>query len=448
MSEPFETFSPCRRSGRGATHPGAGKRSAGRLNRARPTFRSSAAVVCAVLSAVVLSMYADAASAQSASAPSSAVRARAIGLAPGIFGPGRWNAITDVAGVRVGHATVSDGDSLRTGVTAIVPHRGDLFRDRVPAALHVGNGFGKLLGVTQLRELGELETPILLTCTLCIWQVGDAVAQWVLQKPENSAVRSINPVVGETNDGGLNATRVRPGIGAAAVRAIEMADTGSVTEGSVGAGHGTIMFGWKGGIGTSSRVLPASLGGYTIGVLVQGNYGGVLQMAGVPIGPLLGRYSFQRDVDATRRPGGGNSPSLGDAGGERGDGSCMIVIATDAPMLARNLERLGARAIMGLARTGSSASNGSGDYVLAFSTAAAVRRNPELSLASAQELGNDAMSALFQAVTEATEEALYNALLTATPVTSRGGRAMPLPVDSVRTLLRARGIGAAPTRRP
>ena len=367
------------------------------------------------------------------------VRARALGLAPGVFATGPRNAITDVAGVRVGHATVSEGDSLRTGVTAIVPHGGDLFRDRVPAALHVGNGFGKLLGVTQLRELGEIETPILLTCTLCIWPAGDALAQWMLARPENASVRSINPIVGETNDGALNATRSRVGIGRAVVEALGKADSGVVAEGSVGAGHGTVMFGWKGGIGTSSRRLPASLGGYTVGVLVQGNYGGVLQMAGVPIGQLLGRYAFQRDVaPELRRP-----PGPGDAQAEHGDGSCMIVIATDAPVLARNLERLGARAIMGLARTGSSASNGSGDYVLAFSTAARVRRNPDAALSTNDELGNDAMSALFQAVTEATEEALYNAMLMATPVSSRAGTVRPLPIDSVRTLLRARGIGAA-----
>ncbi len=367
-------------------------------------------------------------------------RARALGLAPGVFSPGQRNAITDVAGVRVGQVTVSDGDSLRTGVTAIMPHGGDLFRDRVPAALHVGNGFGKLLGVTQLRELGELETPVILTCTLCIWQAGEALAQWVLRRPENAAVRSINPVVGETNDGALNATRLRPGIGAAVMRALDVADTGAVVEGSVGAGHGTVMFGWKGGIGTSSRVLPASLGGYTVGVLVQGNYGGVLQMAGVPIGQLLGRYAFQRDVEGARRGGRGAGP--GDAGAEHGDGSCMIVIATDAPLLSRNLQRLAARAVMGLARTGSSASNGSGDYVLAFSTAPSVRRNPEAVLVSVQELGNDAMSATFQAVTEATEEALYNALLMATAVQSRAGRVVPVPVDSVRMLLQARGIRA------
>jgi D-aminopeptidase len=370
-------------------------------------------------------------------------RARAMGLAPGVFTPGPNNAITDVAGVRVGHETVTLGDSVRTGVTAIIPHGGDLYRDRVPAALHVGNGFGKLLGVTQLRELGELETPVLLTCTLCIWQAGEALAQYMLSKPENANVRSINPVVGETNDGQLNATRARPGIAAAVNRALASADTGRVTEGSVGAGHGTVMFGWKGGIGTSSRRLPASLGGYTVGVIVQGNYGGVLQMAGVPVGQLLGRYAFQRDVEraAGSPPGGAFGGALpGDFGAERGDGSCMIVIATDAPILSRNLERLGARAVMGLARTGSSASNGSGDYVIAFSTAPRVRRSPDATVSTNDELGNDAMSALFQAVTEATEEALYDALLMATPVSTRAGRVTALPRDSVRVLLEARGI--------
>ena len=372
-------------------------------------------------------------------------RARAMGLAPGVFTPGPNNAITDVAGVRVGHETVSMGDSIRTGVTAIVPHGGDLYRDRVPAALHVGNGFGKLLGVTQLRELGELETPILLTCTLCIWQAGEALAQYMLAKPENATMRSINPVVGETNDGQLNATRSRPGIAAAVNRALANADTGRITEGSVGAGHGTVMFGWKGGIGTSSRKLPVSLGGYTVGVIVQGNYGGVLQMAGVPVGQLLGRYAFQRDVEraAGSTPSGAFGGSFpGDLGAERGDGSCMIVIATDAPILSRNLERMGARAVMGLARTGSSASNGSGDYVIAFSTSPRVRRSPDAPLSTNDEVGNEAMSALFQAVTEATEEALYDALLMATPVSTRAGRVNALPRDSVRVLLDARGIRA------
>jgi D-aminopeptidase len=374
-----------------------------------------------------------------ASGEAQPARARTLGLAPGVFQPGPRNGITDVSGVRVGHATMTQGDSVRSGLTAIIPHAGDLYRDRVPAALHVGNGFGKLLGVTQLRELGELETPILLTCTLCIWQAGDALAQWMLAKPENASVRSINPVVGETNDGQLNATRQRPGLASAVTEALASASDAPVPEGSVGAGHGTVMFGWKGGIGTSSRVLPASLGGHTIGVLVQGNYGGVLQMAGVPIGQLLGRYAFQRDV--APREGAPRRPGPGDPGAERGDGSCMIVIATDAPLLSRNLERLAARAIMGLARTGSSASNGSGDYVLAFSTSPRVRRSPDATVSTNDELSNDAMSALFQAVTEATEEALYNALLMATPVASRAGRVAPVPVDSVRMLLRERGIG-------
>jgi D-aminopeptidase len=250
----------------------------------------------------------------------------------------------------------------------------------------------------------------------------------------------------------LNATRQRPGIDVAVRAALAAADTGDVAEGSVGAGHGTVMFGWKGGIGTSSRKLPATLGGYTIGVLVQGNYGGVLQMGGVPIGQLLGRYAFQRDVgavipEATRRPGSDAErltfTARGDRNAERGDGSCMIVIATDAPMLSRNLERTAARAVMALGRTGSAASNGSGDYIIAFSTSPLVRRNPDVALASAQELGNEAMSAVFQATVEATEEALYDALLMATPVVSRAGRVTPIPVDSVRALLRARGIGTS-----
>ena len=419
------------RGRRGALYVGSMTQSA--HSASRGAFRTTAHVVTFGIAALVPLAIA---------AQNAPVRARALGLTPGIFAPGANNAITDVSGVRVGHATVSEGDSLRTGVTAIIPHGGDLFRDRVPAALHVGNGFGKLLGVTQLRELGEIETPIILTCTLCIWQAGDALAQWMLAKPENVGVKSINPLVGETNDGQLNATRSRVGIGAAVGRALLTADTGVVAEGSVGAGHGTVMFGWKGGIGTASRKLPASLGGYTIGVLVQGNYGGVLQIAGVPIGQLLGRYSFQREVGELRAPG--RSDGGGDAGAERGDGSCMIVIATDAPLLSRNLERAAARAVMGLARTGSAASNGSGDYVLAFSTSRLVRRNPDLALASAQELGNEAMSAVFQAVVEATEEALYNALLMATPVSSRSGGVNPLPIDSVRMLLRSRGVGTLP----
>lgn len=360
-------------------------------------------------------------------------RARELGIAPGIFSTGPLNAITDVSGVRVGHATVIEGDSVRTGVTAILPHGNNPFLDRVPAALHVGNGFGKLLGVTQLRELGELETPILLTCTLCVWKAADAMVEWMLAKPGMEGVGSINPVVGETNDGGLNAIRSRP-IRPEHVRAaLEGATAGAVEEGAVGAGAGTIAFGWKGGIGTSSRVLPATLGGHTIGVLVQSNFGGVLQVMGAPVGKELGRYAFRGDVDR-----------------DRGDGSIMMVVATDAPLSERNLERLAARAIMGLSRTGSAASNGSGDYVLAFSTAASVRRLPPAAGTSANdaarrtitELTNDAMSALFQGVVEATEEAIYNSMLKATTVTSRGRTIDALPIDRVREVLRKYNVGA------
>jgi D-aminopeptidase len=373
------------------------------------------------------------ASALSAQADAPRARARALGVAPGVFTPGAHNAITDVAGVRVGHATVREGDSLRTGVTVVVPHGGDLYRSRVPAAVHVGNGFGKLLGVTQVRELGELETPVALTCTLCIWQVGDALAQSMLERPENRSVRSINPVVGETNDGGLNAIRTRPGIGASLRAALASADTGAVSEGSVGAGTGTSMFGWKGGMGTSSRRLPTDAGGHTVGVLVQGNFGGVLQVLGAPVGRELGRFAFQRLVEPA-------DDGPGDAQAERGDGSIMIVVATDAPLGERNLERVAARAIMGLSRTGSSASNGSGDYVIAFSTAESVRRGTGGAPIAVQELGNEQMSAVFQAVVEATEEAIYNALFMATTEQGRAGRVDAIDLDAVRGVLRRYGI--------
>ena len=286
-------------------------------------------------------------------------RARDFGIAPGVLLPGPTNAITDVEGVRVGQATIIEGDSIRTGVTAILPHSGNLFFDRVPAALHVGNGFGKLIGVTQLSELGELETPILLTCTLCVWKAADAMAAYLLEQPGMEEVRSINPVVGETNDGYiLNAIRSRP-ISASAVRqALGSAASGPVQEGSVGAGTGTVAFGWKGGIGTSSRRTTMSAdSGWTVGVLVQSNFGGELQILGVPVGRLLGRTGTKP------RP---------DAQGARG--SIMIVVATDAPLSDRNLRRLASRAMLGLGKTGSVASNGSGDYVIAFSTHRDVRR--------------------------------------------------------------------------
>lgn len=353
-------------------------------------------------------------------AQSQRARARDLGVKPGVFPTGRNNAITDVAGVRVGHATVNRGDSIRTGVTAILPHEGNAFLDRVPAALHVGNGFGKLLGATQLNELGELETPILLTCTLCVWNAADALVGWMLEQPGMENVRSINPVVAETNDGALNAIRSRP-IGASDVRAaIAAASTGPVAEGSVGAGAGTIAFGWKGGIGTSSRVLPGSLGGWTLGVLVQSNFGGILQVLGAPVGRELGQYAFKRE---TQTPG------------ERGDGSIVMIVATDAPLSDRNLRRLAARAIMGLSRTGSSAANGSGDYVIAFSTSPKVRRAFNATRLTTEEVANESMSGLFEAAVEATEEAIYNSLFQATTVTGSGHTAEAIPLDKVRDVL-------------
>ncbi|MEX2153039.1 MAG: P1 family peptidase [Gemmatimonadaceae bacterium] len=350
-------------------------------------------------------------------------RARDIGVAPGIFTPGARNALTDVQGVAVGQVTIFEGDSVRTGVTAILPHGGNLYRDRVPAALHVGNGFGKLLGVTQLRELGELETPILLTCTLCVWKAADFMIEWLLERPGMEQVRSINAVVGETNDGALNAIRRRPVRAEHVRRALESAGV-NVEEGSVGAGAGTVAFGWKGGIGTASRVLPQSLGGWTVGVLVQSNFGGILQIMGVPVGKELGRYSFQRDVDTSR-----------------GDGSIMMVIATDAPLSDRNLERLAARSMMGLSRTGSFASNGSGDYALAFSTSPTVRRPFDARRLAIQELANEETSALFAAVVEATEEAIYNSLFRATTVTGSGRTVEAIPLDKVREILQRYNAG-------
>jgi D-aminopeptidase len=355
------------------------------------------------------------------------MRARELGVAPGIFPTGKLNAITDVAGVRVGQTTVIRGDSVRTGVTAILPHPGNIFLDRVPAAIYVGNGFGKLLGVTQVQELGEIETPILLTCTLCVWKAADALVGWMIEQPGMEDVRSINPVVGETNDGGLNDIRQRPLADADVWRALEGARSGPVQEGSVGAGTGTVAFGWKGGIGTSSRVLPAALGGWTVGVLVQTNYGGVLQVLGAPVGRELGRYAFQDVLEA--------GPA-----DDRGDGSVIVIIATDAPVGERNLGRIAARSMMGLGRTGSSASNGSGDYALAFSTSPQLRRSFAAERQPASELANDATSALFQATVEAVEEAVYNSLFMATTVTGNGQTVSAIPLDRVREILVRHGI--------
>ncbi len=383
------------------------------------------------LTAALLGLCALVASAQEAPR----ARARDLGVAPGIFAPGHYNAITDVAGVRVGQVTLAEGDSVRTGVTAILPHPGNAYRSRVPAAVHVGNGFGKFVGSTQVNELGELETPILLTCTLCVWKAADAMAEWMLAQPDMQQVRSLNVVVGETNDGGLNDIRARP-ITAGAVRnALESAKSGPVQEGSVGAGTGTVAFGWKGGIGTSSRKLPDSLGGWTVGVLVQANFGGVLQVEGAPVGRALDRYAFQNAVamqDNTRGPAD-----------DRGDGSVIIVIATDAPLSDRNLKRLASRGMMGLGRTGSSASNGSGDYVLAFSTAESVRRAFDATRLQTTELANEPMSAVFQASVDAVEEAVYNALFMATTTSGNGKTVEAIPLDKVRDVLRAHGIAPA-----
>jgi len=350
-------------------------------------------------------------------------RAREAGVIVGIFPPGAANAITDVAGVRVGHTTVRRAGN-NTGVTAILPPGDAWFHERVPAAIVVGNGFGKLLGVTQVRELGELETPILLTCTLCVWRAADAIVDWLLARPNMENVRSINPVVGETNDGSLNDIRARPITREDVVQALESAARGPVEEGAVGAGAGTSAFGWKGGIGTSSRVTPASTGGHTVGVLVQSNFGGVLTINGAPVGRELGRYAFQREI-----------------GAESPDGSIMMVVATDAPLESRNLERLAQRALVGLARTGATMSNGSGDYVIAFSTAASARRAIDARTHQVETVANEAMTALFQAVAEATEEAIYNSLFKATTTTGpRGNVVEELPLQRTLEVLRKYGV--------
>lgn len=348
-------------------------------------------------------------------------RARDIGVDVGVFPVGRWNAITDVPGVLVGQTTVREGDSIRTGVTAIRPHGGNLFQERVPAAVHIGNGFGKLVGYTQVHELGEIETPILLTCTLCVWRAADALVGWLLGQKGMEDVRSINPVVGETNDGRLNKIRDRPIKADHVIRALESAVAGPVEEGSVGAGTGTQAFGWKGGIGTSSRVLPAALGGYTVGVLVQSNFGGILTINGAPVGRELGRFAYQE--------------SLGSAAGN-GDGSIMIVVATDAPLSARSLDRLAKRALIGLGRTGGNLSDGSGDYVIAFSTAESVRRRASDAPRAIEDLPNQRMSPLFQTVAEATEEAIYNSMFKATTTKGNSETVEAIPIERTLEILR------------
>ena len=349
-------------------------------------------------------------------------RAREIGLVVGIFETGNLNAITDVSGVRVGHSTAIRGDDIRTGVTAIIPAPGNLYTNPIPAWIHVGNGYGKLIGETQVREFGEIETPILLTCTLCVWSAANALKEWVYLQP-GMGEHTVNPIVGETNDSRVNNMWADPIQRDEVFEALETASSGSVREGSVGAGTGTQAFGWKGGIGTSSRVLPQELGGYTVGVLVQTNFGGIMTINGAPVGRELGTYSFRNQVSQSDDS-------------DREDGSIMMVVATDAPLTARNLDRLGLRSIMGLSRTGSFASNGSGDYVIAFSTNTAVRK-PRTSNepVSTQVLVNDSMSPLFAATAEATEEAIYNAIFKATTVSSARGELQAIPMDSLIQIL-------------
>lgn len=351
-------------------------------------------------------------------------RARDIGLKIGILPTGALNAITDVDGVKVGHTTIISGDNVRTGVTAVLPHAGNLFKEKVPGAVFVGNGFGKLAGSTQVNELGEIETPILLTSTLSVPKTADFLMDYMLALPGNENVRSINPLVAETNDGFLNDIRGRYITRDSVFAAIKNAQSGAIEEGSVGAGTGTVAFGWKGGIGTSSRKLPASLGGYTVGVLVQTNFGGVLSIDGAPVGIELGKYYLKETVSNSSNP-------------KSADGSIIIVIATDAPLDWRQLDRIAKRSMSGLARTGSSMSNGSGDYAIAFSTAN--RINADDDLRTVKVVGNDAISPLFEAVIEATEEAIVNSLFKATSVTGNGHTVEALPLDKVQEILRKHG---------
>jgi len=347
-------------------------------------------------------------------------RARELGIAPGVLSPGPLNTITDVEGVRVGQVTIWEGDSVRTGVTAILTHEGNPYQSRVPAGFFQGNGYGKFAGSTQIIELGELETPIVLTNTLSIAQGMEGIISWTLAQAGNENVRSVNAVVGETNDGFLNDIRGRNVLASHVVEAISNATSGPVQEGSVGAGTGTVSFGWKGGIGTSSRRLPTSLGGYTVGVLVQTNYGGILQIDGVPVGEELGQYYLKQELDR------------GDA-----DGSIIVIIATDAPLSDRNLTRMASRAMLAIGRSGSPATNGSGDYALAFSTALEVRR--EGNLKSSNGLANANISPLFEAVVEATEESIYNALFKATSVKGANGTVEALSIEEVIRVFRKYG---------
>lgn len=349
------------------------------------------------------------------------------GFGPGVMKTGQYNAITDVPGVKVGQVTLRRTDDMRTGVTAIIPHDGNLFQLKTPAAAYVGNGFGKLAGTTQIMELGNIETPVILTNTLNVAEGISGVVDWTLAQPGNESVRSVNAVVGETNDGGLNNIRARYVTREDVIQAIESAKGGPVEEGCVGAGSGTVAFGVKGGIGTSSRVLPQSMGGYTVGVIVQSNYGGVLEIDGVPIGQMTQNYSYRSRIIADV------------------DGSCMIVVATDAPVDARNLERMAKRAIMGLAKTGGIASNGSGDYVIAMSVCPENLIDDSKKFYTPTLLHNDDMSALFMATIEATEEALWDSLFCAEDTVGMNGKTVKaldkqLAADALKKARKASGL--------
>ena len=360
-------------------------------------------------------------------------RAREIGIKVGVLPSGPLDAITDVSGVRIGETTLIKGDAVRTGVTAILPHGGNLFQEKVPGAVFVGNAFGKLIGSTQVNELGEIETPILLTSTLSTARVADALITYMLGLPGNEAVLSVNPLVGETNDGYLNDIRSRPITEQDVIAAIKSAKDGPVEEGCVGAGTGTVAFGFKGGIGTASRKLPAALGGYTVGVLVQTNFGGILTIGGAPVGRELGKYYLKDHVEGEKR--GGQAASQKNLREQSPDGSIMIVVATDAPIRHRNLNRLAARAMMGLGRTGSSGNNGSGDFVIAFSTAPELRINSAKPTQTGKELGNEGMSPLFEGMIEATEEAIYNSLLRACDMGGSGHTVKALPLKQTLEIL-------------
>ncbi len=348
------------------------------------------------------------------------LRPREAGIITGVLPAGKMNAITDVEGVQVGHVTRIEGDDIRTGVTAILPHTDNVFQQKVPAAIYIGNGFGKLAGYSQVAELGYMETPIILTNTLSVPEASNALITFTLEQPSNNKVRSVNPVVGETNDGYLNDIRGRHITDQDVMKAIESASSGIVQEGNVGAGTGTVCFGFKGGIGSASRKLPESLGGYTIGVLVQTNFGGVLVVNGAPVGKELGKYAFKNRIESS-------------------DGSCMIIVATDAPVTSRNLKRLAKRALLGMGKTGGIASSGSGDYVIAFSTDVSLRDSyqSDSNMTGNHELRNDRMSPLFMAAIEATEEAIINSLFAAETMEGYQGRVVEeLPVDKVMEILK------------